>query len=245
MSQTKQNNILSINKLNAGYGTLQVLKNVSINIKPETITILMGPNGAGKSTLLRSIFNLTDIVSGDIVYHGENITELQTHRLLKHGIAYVPQGKVNFDTLTVEKNLLMGAQHLMDKHVIRDNLERIYVEFPALKQKKDEYAFSLSGGQQQMLAMGRALMHAPKLLLLDEPSLGLSPKLVKEMFKQIVNIKTSFQTTVLIVEHNLKSALAIADEGIVLVNGEVVSAMPSQELMKSDILKKVFVGAFE
>ncbi len=245
MKNSKKDSILKISNLNAGYDSVQILHDVNIDVYPETITTLMGPNGAGKSTLLKSIFNLTDVISGEITYNNESITNMATHQLLKHGISYVPQGKVNFDTLTVERNLLMGAYRLKDKHTIKDNLIRVYDEFPVLEKKKNEYAFSLSGGQQQMLAMGRALMNTPKLLLLDEPSLGLSPKLVKELFEHIMDIKTNFQTTVLIVEHNLKSALSISDYGIVLVGGEVKAIQPSQDLIKSDIIRQVFVGSFD
>lgn len=180
--------MLTISKLYGGYGDLPVLKDVSIDLEPGSITVLMGPNGAGKSTLLKSIFNLADVTAGSIEFLEEPITGLPTHSLIELGIAYVPQGKINFGTLSVEDNLLIGAYHISDAEVIAANLEQVYDEFPVLKHKRNEYAFSLSGGQQQMLAIGRALMNLPKLLLLDEPSLGLSPKLVKQTFKTLGSI---------------------------------------------------------
>lgn len=235
--------MLKITKLNAGYEDLLVLKDVSLELEPGTISVLMGPNGAGKSTLIKSIFDLAKVTSGKIKFLEEDITHLPTHDLLELGIAYVPQGKINFDTLTVEENLLMGAHQLRHKEVIAKNLGQIYQQFPVLKTKRDQYAFALSGGQQQMLALGRAMINLPKLLLLDEPSLGLSPKLVKETFARIKSINEELGITILIVEHNLKSAFHIADQGFVLFNGKLVSSGSAEALAKSKILDKVFVGA--
>lgn len=234
--------MLKITKLNSGYEDLQVLKDVTLELQTGTISVLMGPNGAGKSTLIKSVCNISKVNSGKIEFFEKDITRLPTHSLLELGIAYVPQGKVNFDTLTVEENLLIGAEHIESKAVVKQNLTHIYETLPDLKKKGHEYAFSLSGGQQQMLAIGRALMNLPKLLLLDEPSLGLSPKLVKEVFAKIKQIREKFGTTILIVEHNLKSVLSIADYGFVLVNGKLIAHGSPQELKQTDILDRVFVG---
>jgi len=237
--------ILTINNLDAGYGDLQVLSDVSMEVNRNEISILMGPNGAGKSTLLKSIYNLVDIQSGEILLEEEEITADPAHELLQKGVSFVSQGKVNFDRLSVEENLLMGAHHIENGKKIESKKQEVYEEFPVLKEKKNEYAFNLSGGQQQMVAIGRALMSSPKLLLMDEPSLGLAPKLVKELFKKIVEIKENFDTTILIVEHNLKSLMEIADHGFVLVEGEIIASDKCENLKGSKVMHKVFVGEFD
>lgn len=237
--------MLKINKLQAGYEDLNVLKGLDLELRPGSVSVLMGPNGAGKSTLLKSVFNLVTLTGGSIIYRGDDITGLPTHNLIELGIAYVPQGKVNFNSLTVRENLLMGAYHLEDKAAVATNLEKVLAAFPILREKLSARAYTLSGGQQQMVAMARALMNLPDLLLLDEPSLGLSPKLVKETFAHIRSINKEFSTTVLIVEHNIKSVLDIADYGFVMVNGRIEAADTTENLRGSEILKKVFVGKFD
>lgn len=230
--------MLKISNLNAGYEDLQVLKDINLELLPGSISVLMGPNGAGKSTLLRAVFNLVSASSGKIFFDGTDITYLPVHEHLGRGIALVPQGRVNFGILTVRENLLIINRDL-------ERLAKVFAEFPILEEKQRQYAFSLSGGQQQLLAIARALMGEPKLLLLDEPSLGLSPKLVKEIFRKIGQIKADFHVTILIVEHNLKSVLGIADFGYVMVSGEIIAADSCENLRRSEVLKKVFVGAYE
>lgn len=237
--------LLEIHRLNAGYDDLQVLKDVDVSLDTGGITVLMGPNGAGKSTLLKSIFNLTSITGGRITFDGEDITRGAPHELLAKGIAFVSQGRINFGALSVRDNLLMGLYNFKNKIEIENKIKEVYNQFSVLKEKQYGYAFTLSGGEQQMLAMGRALMSSPRLLLLDEPSLGLSPKLVKEVFKMIKEIRDHFHTTILIVEHNLKSLMDIADDGYVMVQGEIVAHDRCEVLKKSDIMKKVFVGTLE
>ena len=224
--------MLIMNHLSAGYSDLQVLNDVSLELAEGKISVLMGPNGAGKTTLLKSILHLTHIVSGHIFWQGEDITQLPTHERLSRGIAFVPQGKVNFGNLTVKENLELGVFQFNSL-------------FPILKEKEKQFAYTLSGGQQQMLALARALQSSPRLLLLDEPSLGLSPKLVKEVFQKIVEIRDQFKTTILIVEHNLKSLLEVADYGYVMMQGEIVAEDTCQNLKKSEIMKQVFVGKWE
>lgn len=237
--------MLKISHLHAGYGDLSVLKDISLELKIGSLSVLMGPNGAGKSTLLKSVFNLTKVTSGKVELAGTDITHLSPHKLLGEGVAFVPQGKNNFGILKVKENLEIGAHNVGDKKYLNTKLEEIYHIFPGLKDKSKEYAFSLSGGEQQMLAISRALMSAPKLLLMDEPSLGLSPKLVKEIFKKIVEIKSRFDTTILIVEHNLKSIMDLADYGYILVQGEIVAHNKCSVLKTSEIMKKVFVGQLD
>jgi branched-chain amino acid transport system ATP-binding protein len=238
-------NILEIKNLKAGYGDIPVLREVSLELEQDKIGILMGPNGAGKTTLLKSIFNQTDINGGQVFFEGKEITQMPTHNLMELGISYVPQGRINFSDLTVEENLLMGAYHLEDKKVIRKNIDKIYEEFPDLKVKKKELAFSLSGGQQQMLAIGRALVNRPRLLLLDEPSLGLSPKLVRQTFTKIKEINQKFDTSILIVEHNIKSVLKMADFGYIMVDGQIEAQDEAKKLKGSPIMKKVFLGVYD
>jgi len=237
--------ILEIKNLKAGYGDLPVLKEVDLELEQDKISILMGPNGAGKTTLLKAIFNQANIAEGKIFFEGQDVTKLPTHKLLEVGIAYVPQGRINFSDLTVEDNLLMGAYHLEDKEVIKQNIEKIYEEFPDLQEKRKQLAFTLSGGQQQMLAIGRALVNRPRLLLLDEPSLGLSPKLVKETFAKIKEINQKFHTTILIVEHNIKSVLQIADFAFIMFDGKIEAAGEADKIKNSEIMKKVFLGVYD
>lgn len=236
--------ILSIEQLNAGYGDFEILNDIDLQLQENSISVLMGPNGAGKSTLLKSIFNLTDIYGGEIFFQEENITNCSAHELLDLGVSFVSQGKVNFDQLTVEENLFMGGHYLKEERM-EQRKEEIYQHFPMLEEKKSEYAFSLSGGQQQMLAIGRGLMSHPKLLLLDEPTLGLAPKLVQKVFEHIKKIRSEFDTTILVVEHNLQSLLELADYGFILVDGELIAEGKCSELKGSEVMEKVFVGEFD
>jgi len=237
--------MLKIIDLKSGYQDLEVLKGVDLELKQGQIAVLMGPNGAGKSTLIKSIFNLNKVFSGRIFFNGNDITRLPAHQLLELGISYMPQGRINFGNLSVEENLLIGAYHTEDKNLVNQNLEKIYKEFPILKEKKNQLAFALSGGQQQMLAIGRALINDPKLLLLDEPSLGLSPKLVKETFNQIKEINEKFNTTILIVEHNIKSVLQIVDYAYIMMDGKIVAHGDREQMKDNQILKEVFLGKWE
>lgn len=237
--------MLKISKLNAGYGDFQVLHGVSLEVSQGQVAVLMGPNGAGKSTLLKAIFNLVPVTAGQITFGDLSLCNLPTHSLLERGVAYVPQGKINFGTLSVYENLLMGAYHIEDKKVVQENLEKTTREFPVLQKRRTEYAFRLSGGQQQMLALARAMITVPKLLLLDEPSLGLAPKLVKEIFKKIRHLNQSFGTTMLIVEHNIKSVLDIADYGFIMAQGRILAHDSVERLRKGKSLEQVFVGALE
>lgn len=233
--------MLSIKNLESGYGEMQVLFGVNLNVKPREIAVLIGPNGAGKSTVLKSIFNLVDVYRGRIVFSNKNITKIPAHELIKLGISYVPQGRQVFSTLTVRENLEIGAFLTKEKNLVEKRLnEVIDVHFPDLKKKLNDYAFSLSGGQQQMLAIGRALMQDPQLLLLDEPSLGLAPKIMKELFRKIQEINKQ-GVTIMIVEQNAKQATAIADKIFVLEEGKVALS-GNKSLLKTKKIQHIYLG---
>ena len=231
--------MLKINNLHAGYDKIEILKGVNIDVKNNEIIALIGPNGAGKSTLLKSIFNLCNIYSGEIIFKDKNITKLQTYELIHGGISYVPQGRQIFRELTVKENLEMGA-FILDKEVMKRNIKDVFTKFPFLKEKRNEYAINLSGGQQQLLAIGRALMQNPQLLLLDEPSLGLSPKSMKEMFNKIKEINKE-GVSIIIVEQNAKQAVEIADRTYILEDGKI-ALNGGKEILKDKKLKDIYFG---
>lgn len=234
------NKLLGIRKLEAGYGRLKVLFGVDIDIKADKITVLIGPNGAGKSTILKSIFNLCDIRKGSIVYKGKDITKLPAHERIQLGISIVPQGRQVFSNLTVRENLEMGAYLTADADLVQARMDEVLGHFPELKPKLDHNAFSLSGGQQQMLAMGRALMQDPQLLLLDEPSLGLAPKTMRELFKRIQDINRE-GTAILMVEQNAKAACAIADTICVLEEGRI-ALKGGKKILNDARIKNIYLG---
>lgn len=212
--------MLRIEKLKSGYGEMEVLHSIDMNVRGGEIAAIIGPNGAGKTTVLKSIFNLTDIYSGDIFLNNENITKKKTFKLIVKGISFVPQGRQVFSGMTVLENLEMGGFTIDDEKEIAKRIEELFIKFPILREKKEEDASSLSGGQQQLLAIARALMQKPKLLLLDEPSLGLSPKAMKEIFAKIIEIRDS-GVAIMIAEQNAKQAVEISDKTYILENGKI------------------------
>ncbi len=232
--------MLNIKGLSAGYGKFEVLKNIDLEVNPKEIIALIGPNGAGKSTILKAIFDIATITKGKIFFQKKDITNLKTHELIELGISYVNQGRVVFPTLSVEENLLMGAELIKDKEVIQRNLLSVYKKFPILRSKRTDLAFTLSGGQRQQLALGRALMHTPSLLLLDEPSLGLSPKLQKELFRTIEGLKED-GISILIVEQNAKKAIQIADRTYLLEDGKI-ALTGGKDILKHKKIKNVYLG---
>lgn len=231
---------LKIENLKSGYGKLQVLFGVDMEFKPDDITVIIGPNGAGKSTVLKSIFRLCDIFSGKILYKCEDITKLPTYDRIKLGISFVPQGRQVFSGLTVKENLEMGAFLIGNSNLLKKRLAEVLHHFPVLKEKLHHNAYNLSGGQQQMLAIARGLMQDPKVLLLDEPSLGLAPKTMKEIFAKIQEINKE-GTAVIIVEQNAKAACEIADKIYVLEEGRV-ALHGSKKIMKSKKIKNIYLG---
>ncbi len=232
--------LLKISDLHAGYGELQILKGVSLEVKPGEIVALIGPNGAGKSTVIKSVYSIADTTKGDITLQGKDITGLKTHQLLEEGISYVNQGRIVFADLSVRENLEIGAAHIKDKEVIEKNLQSVFKRFPILKERQHIAAYTLSGGQRQMLAIGRALMHSPLLLMLDEPSLGLSPKLQQEIFQIIEGLRGE-GIAILIVEQNAKRAIEMADRTYLLEDGKVVLS-GGKEILKDQRIKNVYLG---
>lgn len=237
MSET----LLKLNNASVQYGGVKALDGVSVELDEGEIVALMGPNGAGKSTILKAVFGLVPMESGELKWHEESIAP-DPITAVERGISFVPQGRRVFRYLTVLENLELGGATIKDKKILKDRIEEVLDIFPALRSKLKAKSGSLSGGQQQMLAIARGLMIDPKVLLLDEPSLGLSPKIVKEVFSKIKEINEKRKTAVMVVEHNLKSLLKIADRAYLLDKGKVVAEDKPANLVDSGILEEVFLG---
>lgn len=233
--------MLEIKNLNVYYGVIHALKDVTMCVNEGEIVALIGANGAGKTTLLHTISGLIRPSQGEILFLGKNIVKAKTRNIVEAGITQVPEGRRTFSGLSVYENLLMGAYLRKDKAQIKEDLEKVYERFPILKERSSQDASTLSGGEQQMLAMGRALMAKPKILLLDEPSMGLAPILVKEIFKIIEDIHDQ-GTTVLLVEQNARMALSIADRAYVLETGKIALSGTGEELSNSEEIQKAYLG---
>ena len=233
--------LLQLQDIHVHYGGLIALNGASIAVDEGEIVALMGPNGAGKSTVLKALFGITPIHSGKVLWHEKEIQPIPKE-MIDRGISYVPQGRRVFPSLSVRENLEIGAYTVDSKNEINERIEEVLELFPALKPKMKELSGHLSGGQQQMLAIARGLMTDPKVLLLDEPSIGLAPKIVKEVFQKIKEINEKHKTSIVIVEHNLKSVNSIAHRTYILDKGKVVAHGIPKELMDSGILEKVFLG---
>ncbi len=233
--------MLEIKDLNVHYGVIHALKDVSLVVNEKEIVSLIGANGAGKTTLLHTISGILKATSGEILFEGADLTKTKSKNIVLKGTTQVPEGRRIFPGLSVYENLLMGAYLRKDKAEIKKDLEKVYERFPILKERSSQDASTLSGGEQQMLAMGRALMAKPKILLLDEPSMGLAPILVKEIFKIIEDIHKQ-GTTVLLVEQNARMALSIADRAYVLENGKIVLSGTGKELSESEEIQKAYLG---
>ena len=231
--------LLSVSDLDAGYGDLQILESVDLVVEDGEYVTIVGPNGAGKSTVMKSIFGLTTLMGGSVVFGGEEITDLRPEQIIRTGIGYVPQSDNVFPSLSVLENLEMGA-YILDE-VPEDRLQRVFDRFPILEERKAQKAGTMSGGQQQMLAMGRALMLDPDLLMLDEPSAGLAPDLVDDMFDRIDAINAD-GTAVLMVEQNAKEALRRCDRGYVLVQGQNRYVDEGDALLADEQVRQDFLG---
>lgn len=233
--------LLEINNLEVHYGVIQALKGISFEVNEGEIIALIGANGAGKTTTLHTISGILQASSGNIIYDGKDITKVQAHKIVNLGISQVPEGRRVFAQLSVLENLKLGAFIRKDKDGIEEDLRNIYERFPRLEERKNQLAGTLSGGEQQMLAMGRALMSRPRIILMDEPSMGLSPIYVSEIFDIIKSINKD-GTTVLLVEQNAKKALSIADRAYVLETGKIALSGDAKDLMNNDTVKKAYLG---
>lgn len=232
---------LSLSGIHVQYGGIKALDGASVTLDEGEVVALMGPNGAGKSTILKALFGLAPIQSGTVMWEGQVFVPV-SHEVVERGIAFVPQGRRVFADLTVEENLEIGGFRVKSKTLVQERIAGLYELFPALKEKRRAKSGSLSGGQQQMLAIARGLMTDPKVLLLDEPSLGLSPKVVKEIFAFIKDINEKRRTSIMVVEHNIKSLLTIATRGYILDKGRVVAEGTPENLVSTGTLEKVFTG---
>ena len=233
--------MLTIKDLEVYYGVIQAIKGVSFEVNQGEVIALIGANGAGKTTILHTITGLLAPKNGSVVFEGKELTKMPAHKIVSLGMAHVPEGRRVFADLSVYENLRMGAYTRKDRKEIEETLEKVYQRFPRLKERRNQMAGTLSGGEQQMLAMGRALMSKPKILLMDEPSMGLSPIMVNEIFSIIQEVSDS-GTTVLLVEQNAKKALSIADRGYVLETGNIVLEGKASDLLNNESIKKAYLG---
>ncbi len=235
--------MLEIKNIETYYDLIYAIRGASLSVGEGSVTAILGNNGAGKSTVLKTVMGLIEDQpdKGTIEFMGKRIDGLDTEEIVRMGISYVPEGREVFEELSVKENLLMGAYMRRDKKGIKDDFERVYHNFPVLKDRDNQWAGTLSGGQQQMLAIARALMSRPKLLLLDEPSLGLSPILVKEIFR-IIKAINSEGVTILLVEQNARMALSISDVGLILENGRFVMKGKARDLMEDKDIKEFYLG---
>ena len=233
--------MLKVTDLQVYYGVIQAIKGISFEVNEGEVIALIGANGAGKTTILHTITGLVEAKGGTVDFEGANITKMPGHKIVTLGMAHVPEGRRVFAELTVLENLKLGAYTRKDKNEIEASLQTVYKRFPRLEERKNQLAGTLSGGEQQMLAMGRALMSRPKIILMDEPSMGLSPIFVNEIFDIIKEVSAG-GTTVLLVEQNAKKALSIADRAYVLETGKIVLEGDAKELMNDESVKKAYLG---
>ncbi|MFW2487327.1 ABC transporter ATP-binding protein [Clostridium chromiireducens] len=233
--------MLKVKNINVFYGAIHAIHDLSLEVNDGEIVTLIGANGAGKTSTLRAISGLNIIKSGEITYDNKIISNLGAHKIVAQGISQVPEGRRVFGDQTVEENLLLGAYLIKNKAEIKESMEKVFNWFPRVKERRKQFAGTLSGGEQQMLAIGRALMGNPKLLLLDEPSMGLAPIVVEEIFEIIKNIRKD-GTTILLVEQNANAALQIADRGYVVETGSVVLNGPADKLLHDDSVRKAYLG---
>ena len=233
--------VLEIKDLEVNYGVIKAIKGVSFDVNEGEIIALIGANGAGKTTILHTITGLIQAKKGSIVFDGKELTKTPPHKIVSMGMAHVPEGRRIFQQLSVLENLKLGAYTRKDKSEIASTLKMVYERFPRLEERKNQVAGTLSGGEQQMLAMGRALMSKPRIILMDEPSMGLSPLLVSEIF-DIIKVINESGTTVLLVEQNAKKALSIADRAYVLETGNITLSGDAKDLINDESVKKAYLG---
>ena len=232
--------MLKVNDINVYYGAIHAIKGVSFQVSEGEVVTLIGANGAGKSTILNTVCGLLRSRTGSIEFLDKNLAAVPAHKIVELGMAHVPEGRRVFQQMTVEENLEMGA-YTQARSTIAPNLERVYQQFPRLKERRKQVAGTLSGGEQQMLAMGRGLMSSPRLLMLDEPSMGLAPILVEQIFEIIKQLHQA-GTTILLVEQNARMALSVADRGYVLETGKIVATGTGDELLHDEAVKRAYLG---
>ena len=233
--------MLEVKDLEVNYGVIKAIKGVSFEVNEGEVIALIGANGAGKTTILHTVSGLLNKTAGTVFFEGKDITKEPAHKIVSLGMAHVPEGRRVFSQLTVLENLNMGAYTRKDKKEVEESIRRVYKSFPRLEERKNQLAGTLSGGEQQMLAMGRALMSKPRIILMDEPSMGLSPIFVEEVFRIIKEISAE-GTTVLLVEQNAKKALTIADRAYVLETGRIVLQGDAKDLLNNESVKKAYLG---
>ncbi|MEM1618880.1 MAG: ABC transporter ATP-binding protein [Desulfurococcaceae archaeon] len=233
--------ILRLENVNAGYGEFRVLHNINLEVERGEVVAIVGPNGAGKTTLLKTIMGLTTLYSGKIVVEGVDVTRESPDKRVKRGLVLIPEGRGLFPSLTVRENLLLGAYTVKSKEEVKERLELVYTLFPRLRERELQKAKTLSGGEAQMLAIARGLMSNPKLLMLDEPSLGLAPKIVAEVFEIIRRLREQYRISFLLVEQHVKESLEIADRGYVIQGGRIVASGKSSDLLNVEELRKIYM----
>lgn len=233
--------MLEIKDLEVCYGVIRAIKGISFEVNQGEVIALIGANGAGKTTILHTITGLVPAKSGSILFEGKELTKMPAHKIVSMGMAHVPEGRRIFQQLSVLENLKLGAYTRKDKNEIAQSLKMVYERFPRLEERKNQIAGTLSGGEQQMLAIGRALMSKPRIILMDEPSMGLSPLLVTEIF-DIIKVISESGTTVLLVEQNAKKALSIADRAYVLETGNITLSGKASDLMNNESVQKAYLG---
>ena len=241
-TETTDSTLLELVSVSVSYGAVSALTDVSVSVRQGEVAAVMGPNGAGKSTVLRAIMGLAPVVGGEVMWKGARL-DMPTHDIVKHGISFVPQGRRVFTHLTITENLEMGCLFVDDRTEKQRRLDAVMELFPVLHEKRRDLASQMSGGQQQMLALGRGLMADPEVLLLDEPTLGLAPIVVREVFRKVSEINERLGTSIFVVEHNIRGALDIAHRAYVLDKGEVVHDGTPQTVRDTDILTQVFLGS--
>jgi branched-chain amino acid transport system ATP-binding protein len=234
--------MLQVNQIDVYYGDLHILKNVKIDIEEGEIVSVIGANGAGKTTLVKAISGILRARSGSIHFLERKISEYEPDQIVNEGLVQVPEGRQLFPDMTVQENLEMGGFLIRDKERIVKNLKSVYGLFPVLKEREKQIAKTLSGGEQQMLAIGRALMSSPKLIMFDEPSLGLAPKMVQKVFENIIHINKELGITVLLIEQNVQHACSFSSRGFVLENGEIVFQATGRELLNDEHVRKAYMG---
>jgi len=234
--------MLQVDGIDVYYGDVQVLKKISLDVREKELVAVIGANGAGKTTLLKSISSLLKPRNGSITFFGKPISDMEAHKVVTEGIVQVPEGRLLFPEMSVQENLEMGGFQLKNREILAQRMESVYEMFPILRERRRQLAGTLSGGEQQMLAIGRGMVAAPKLMMLDEPSLGLSPKLVQSIFELVVRINKELGITVLLVEQNVQHSCQISDRAYVIENGEVVIRGSGHDMLENEHVRRAYLG---